>query len=164
MNKSIVKRSKAPQKSVTKPGKRPASPRPKAMPRLSAPSKRLAPGDPQATNTATLPGAGAVGNTILTDTNYTMGTEDQTVIVVQNGATVTLAEEPLLGYPVYVIADGGVVLVEGPIQGGTQTLLQGTIGVFAYSTSSGMWSKRSSESMYPRKLTRRSSWRGTSGF
>ena len=140
MNKPTVKRSKAPQKSVTKPGKRPASPRPKAMPRLSAPSKRLAPGDPQATNTATLPGAGAVGNTILTDTNYTMGTEDQTVIVVQNGAVITLALGPLQGYPIFVVADGGIVTVSGPIQGGTQTLAQGSVGIYEFSTNSGKWS------------------------
>ena len=101
---------------------------------------RLAPGDPQATNAGTYPGAYGIGNTIITDTNYTMSTEDERILVVQNGATITLTTKPLLGYPVYVIADGGVVLVEGPIQGGTQTLLQGTIGVFAYSTSSGMWS------------------------
>ena len=48
--------------------------------------------------------------------------------------------EPLLGYPIYIVADGGVVTVTGSIQGGTQTIPQGSIGVFVYSSISGEWS------------------------
>ena len=113
------------------------------MPRLSEKATPLAPGDPNATNIATLPGPNGIGNTIETNTNYTMGQEDRVVLVVQNGATVTLPEEPLLGYPVYIVADGGIVTVSGPIRGGNLTLAQGTIGILTYSAISGEWSSAS---------------------
>ena len=137
-----TKRTKPIKAVLTNSGRRPLQKRAKqAMPRLSLrKTPRLAPGDPQATSTGTLPGAGAVGNTILTDTDYAMGTEDQTVLVVQNGATITLALEPLQGYPVFVVADGGIVVVTGPIQGGAQTLAQGTVGIYEFSANSEMWS------------------------
>ena len=113
------------------------------MPRRSEKVTPLAPGDPNATNIATLPGPNGIGNTIETNTNYTMGQEDRVVLVVQNGATITLPEEPLLGYPVYIVADGGIVTVSGPIRGGNLTLAQGTIGILTYSAISGEWSSAS---------------------
>jgi hypothetical protein len=112
----------------------------KLMPRITKKEAPLAPGDPVATVFGTLPGAYATGNTIQTNANYAMGTEDQIIQVVQNGATITLPTEPLDGYVVTIVADGGAVTVLGPIYDGTQVLSQGTIGEFSYSAISGEWS------------------------
>ena len=138
--------AKAPKRSAsrripppTPRGKRKAA-LPRTMPRFARKAPPLAPGDPLATILATLPGANAPGNTIETNTNYAMSQDDRIVLVVQNGATIALPAAPLLAFPTYVIADGGIVTVNGPIQGGPATLTQGTIGIFTYSTISGMWS------------------------
>lgn len=114
---------------------------PRKMSRSSPKAAPLAPGDPSATNTATYPGPNGLGNTIETNTNYTMGQEDRCIVVVQSGATIGLPPEPLLGYPVFIVADGGIVTVTGSIRGGSQTLAQGSVGIFIYSSISGEWSK-----------------------
>jgi hypothetical protein len=108
-------------------------------------AKPLAPGDPVAVNAAVLPGPyPTYGNVIETNTAYTMGQEDQVVLVVQNAATITLCDDPLTAYLVWVIADGGAVTVQGtaetPIQGGTVTVAEGTVAGFSYSPISGTWS------------------------
>ena len=139
---SVSKRSGQTVSSSVSRGRTASSSRSMPIPSvsLSKRSTRLAPGDPQAINTATFPGGNNVGNTIITDTNYAMSQDDQRVIVVQTGATITLPTEPLLGYPTYIVADGGTVIVNGPIHGGALTVPEGTIVILVYSSNSGEWS------------------------
>ena len=137
----MSKKIKAPRIAVASAqrGSRRSAVAPRKLARQSL-AQPLAPGDPQATNTATAPGPNGDGNTILTDTFYQMGQEDQRVVVMQNAATIALPLQPLNGYPVYITADGGTATITGNIQGGTVVLAQGTIGIFTYSDESGLWS------------------------
>ena len=137
-----TKRSKAPKIILpgTRRGSRLSATAPRKMSRSSPKAAPLAPGDPIAINTATSPGPSGDGNVIETNTVYQMGQEDRCVLVVQTSATIALPLEPLLGYPVFVVADGGSSTVTGPIQGGNQIVSQGSIGIFVYSAISGEWS------------------------
>jgi hypothetical protein len=112
--------------------------------RTRARSERLhlGPNDPQALgsgNVAVLPGGNIVGNVQITNEDYTLEQDDR-VILVAAPATITLNDQPLSGFPVWIIADGGMVTVDGPIQGGPSTIMQGFVGIYVQSPSSGLWS------------------------
>jgi hypothetical protein len=94
----------------------------------------LPPNDPDA-----VAGNQPITNVITTDEDYTMGQNDFAVIA-QGPLTVTLNPNPLTATPVIVIADTGTATVDGPIQGGPQSVPQGKIGFFSYSPLTGTWS------------------------
>jgi len=103
----------------------------------------MGPNDPQALGIGTaaiLPGPTGPGNVQITDEAYTLQQEDRLVIVAVVATTLTLCPEPLSGFPVTIVADGGVATVLGPIQGGAQTIQQGFIGTFVHSPESNEWS------------------------
>lgn len=122
----------------TKAATSPAGAGPRAQP--------LKPNDPTAIgvgNAAILPGANGAGNAIETNINYAMSQEDR-VVICAAAVTITLNDEPLSAYTVWVVADGGNCVVAGhpdaPIQGGSRTIAQGLFGGFIYSPVSGEWS------------------------
>lgn len=135
-----VRKSQSPLKQQHSPVRKTAS---QSSIRRTAPRLRLGPNDPQALGVGTaaiLPGPNGSGNVQITDEAYTLAQEDRLVIVAVNAATLTLCPEPLSGFPVTIVADGGVTTVKGPIQGGTQTIPQGLVGVFVFSPESEEWS------------------------
>ena len=141
---------KAPRRAIaSNRGKKQSALAPRKSSRSTSRSAPLAPGDPLATQRAVQPGPNGTGNTIVTDAFYQMGQEDQRVVVQQNAATVALPLQPLNGYPVFIVADGGIATVTGTIQGGNVSLQQGTIGIFVYSDESGEWSVSTGQGTNP---------------
>src|SRR5271154_523309 len=84
-------------------------------------------------------GTQPVVNTIETDVDYTTEQNDG-IIIALTAVTLTLGANPLTGSPLIVIADGGNVLVTGPIQLGDITVPKGTIQAFSFSPDSDTWS------------------------
>src|SRR5271154_2861130 len=128
---TILTANKQPNAGVRNLGKsgRPASKS------VRGPSPRpLAPGDPVA-----VLGNQPLVNVIETSEDYTMAQDDLAVIA-QGPLTITLAPNALTATPVIVISDTGTTTVDGPIQGGPQSVPQGKIGFFSYSPLSGTWS------------------------
>jgi hypothetical protein len=84
-------------------------------------------------------GTQPVVNTIDTDEDYTTAQNDG-IIIARAALTLTLGANPLTGSPLIVIADGGDILVNGPIQLGPITVPQGTLQAFSFSQFSETWS------------------------
>src|SRR5208282_1439135 len=96
---------------------------------------------PPIPNTPTSTGYQPLPNTTKVGANYTLQQGDGTIIAL---AALTVTLTAYTPQTVAIDADGGDVLVTGPIQGGNVIVPHGKVQFFTYSDASAEWSTSSS--------------------
>src|SRR5271154_2200591 len=105
------------------------------------------------TNPIAVLGIQPLVNCVETGEDYLCAQNDG-ILIASAALAITLADNPLTGTPVVIVADGGDVTVDGgafPIQLGPQTITQGSLALFSFSPLSNSWSTlvQTTESVLP---------------